>query len=184
MNITSEFLQVPQILRGFSSSSDYFPDERLRNSLWSCVHAGSSPEWTFLFIFIKCWIWSKLSLLLGILSISTSIIGISPEWKVYRDVFEKEIVPDYQGTWSDSASGSGTPWWLRSKSMMFLGKCLLKENHRKQKIIYSLQKGAFGCRTFISSRRIVNPEKIGGTQKHFPIVTNVHVFILPASETY
>ena len=92
---------------------------------------------------------------LGILTLSTSNpLAIAPEWKVYRDVFEKgdcaRIIREL-GAIQQEVPGPHGDFW--SKSMMFLGKCLLKENQpeKAKKIHFTrCKRGASGCRTFSS----------------------------------
>jgi len=82
---------------------------------------------------------------LGILSLSTSnSLALAPEWKVYRDVFEKgdcaRIIRELGAIQQAVPEPHGDFW---SKSMMFLGKCLLKENQpeKAKKFILLAAKG-------------------------------------------
>ena len=82
---------------------------------------------------------------LGILSLSTSnSFALAPEWKVYRDVFEKgdcaRIIRELGAIQQAVPEPHGDFW---SKSMMFLGKCLLKENQpeKAKKFILLAAKG-------------------------------------------
>ncbi|MFL2774265.1 MAG: hypothetical protein ACJ0DH_12050 [bacterium] len=92
---------------------------------------------------------------LGILSLSTSkSLALAPEWKVYRDVFEKgdcaRIIREL-GAIQQAVSEPHGDFW--SKSMMFLGKMFIEgESTGKSKKIHftRCKRGAFGCRTFSS----------------------------------
>ena len=82
---------------------------------------------------------------LGILLLSTSkSLALAPEWKVYRDVFEKgdcaRIIRELGAIQQAVPEPHGDFW---SKSMMFLGKCLLKENQpeKAKKFILLAAKG-------------------------------------------